>query len=247
MSSEKAAAASAADEATSVVLADQPQPEPTVPTAPLARMDSEAAQAAPAPRSAQEERDELTLRQLAIAMSNSGFFRTEDNRVMNAAQVVVKVLAGRDLGIPPVPAMTGIHIVQGHVTLAASTMAALIQRSQKYRYRIVSLTNIECRIEFYERLGRRLYQDQPDEALIGVSVFTLDDAKRAGLVRDRSPWTHYPRNMLFARALSNGARWFTPEIFYGPVYVPEEVSDQTTEPTATPPTPTAVPEERDEQ
>ena len=34
----------------------------------------------------------------------------------------------------------------------------------------------------------------------------------------------FPRNMLFARAISNGARWYCPDLFNGnAVYVPEEL------------------------
>jgi hypothetical protein len=34
----------------------------------------------------------------------------------------------------------------------------------------------------------------------------------------------FPRNMLFARCISNGVKWFCPDIFLGaPVYTPEEL------------------------
>jgi len=33
----------------------------------------------------------------------------------------------------------------------------------------------------------------------------------------------FPKNMLFARAMSNGIKWFTPDVFAGPVYTPEEL------------------------
>ena len=39
----------------------------------------------------------------------------------------------------------------------------------------------------------------------------------------------YPQNMLFARAMSNGVKWYTPDIFAGPVYTPEEMGDIKTE------------------
>jgi hypothetical protein len=58
---------------------------------------------------------------------------------------------------------------------------------------------------------------------IGISTFSLDDARRAGLTSNPT-WKSYPRNMLFARALSNGARWFCPDVFNGPVYTPEELA-----------------------
>jgi hypothetical protein len=35
--------------------------------------------------------------------------------------------------------------------------------------------------------------------------------------------------MLFARAISNGVKWYCPDIFSGPVYVPEEMQVVTTE------------------
>jgi hypothetical protein len=38
--------------------------------------------------------------------------------------------------------------------------------------------------------------------------------------------------MLFARAMSNGVKWFTPDIYESPVYVPEEMESATEETTA---------------
>jgi len=58
---------------------------------------------------------------------------------------------------------------------------------------------------------------------IGVSVFTIEDAKTAGLYRQSSPWEKYPRNMVFARAITNGARWYCPDVFNGPIYTPDEL------------------------
>jgi hypothetical protein len=38
----------------------------------------------------------------------------------------------------------------------------------------------------------------------------------------------FPKNMFFARAISNGVKWFCPDVFSGPVYTLEEM-EQTTE------------------
>jgi len=65
-----------------------------------------------------------------------------------------------------------------------------------------------CTIEFYE-----------DGRAIGRSRFTIEDAKRAGTKN----MDKYPRNMLFARAMSNGVRWFCPDVFGQAVYTPEEL------------------------
>ena len=57
--------------------------------------------------------------------------------------------------------------------------------------------------------------------VIGTSAFSIDDAKKAGLAGDN--WRKYPRNMLFARAMSNGVKWYCPNVFGGPVYSPDEL------------------------
>lgn len=63
----------------------------------------------------------------------------------------------------------------------------------------------------------------------GVSRFTLDDARAAHLIKDSSKaaWNTSPRNMLLARAMSNGVKWFVPEVLGGlPVYVEGELPER---------------------
>lgn len=141
-------------------------------------------------------------------LAQSGFFK--DTR--SAAQAVVKVLAGRELGFGPIASMTGIHIIEGKVSVGANLMAAAVDRSPRYGYRVQTLTDERCSIEFVDADGDRL----------GVSEFSTQDANRAG-VGHRDNWRKHPRNMLFARAISNGVRWYCPGVFGGPVYVPEEL------------------------
>jgi hypothetical protein len=127
----------------------------------------------------------------------------------------VKVLAGQELGLGPIASMTGIYIVKGRVTMSANLMAAQIKRSGRYNYRVTTMTNDAVVVEFYEN-GQS----------IGVSSYTADDAKAAGLWGSSDPWKKSPRNMLFARAMSNGAKWFCPDIFAGPVYTPDEMESE---------------------
>lgn len=63
----------------------------------------------------------------------------------------------------------------------------------------------------------------------GISRFTLDDARAARLIKDdaRAAWNTSPRNMLLARAMSNGCKWFVPEVFGGmPVYTEGEIPER---------------------
>lgn len=152
------------------------------------------------------------LMKLGAVLSQSGYFA--DAR--QEAQAVAKVLAGHELGIPPIAAMTGIHIVKGKVTLGANLIAAQIRRSTRYDYEVVEMTPESCQIRFVDIRGG-------EPVSLGVSQFTMDDAKAAGLVRSDSPWQGHRRNMLFARAMSNGAKWYCPDVFAGPVYTPDEM------------------------
>ena len=160
---------------------------------------------------------------LGKTLAASGYFTD----AKDAAQAAVKVLAGSELGIGPVASMTGIYIVKGRVTMSANLMAAQIKRSGKYNYRVATMQNDMVSIVFYE--GK-------DE--IGTSSFSKADAEAAGLWNSSDPWRKTPRNMLFARAMSNGARWFCPDIFSGPVYTPDEL-EVSVEPAPLPPAPAA--------
>lgn len=144
-------------------------------------------------------------------LAESGFFH--DAR--GAAQAVAKILAGQELGFGPLASMTGIHIVRGKVVVGANLLAAAIKRSGKYDYVVRKLDDQLCVITF-----RQVSNDGWVE--IGESSFSRADARAAGLNGDN--WKKYPRNMLFARAISNGARWFTPDVLGGgPVYTPDEM------------------------
>ena len=141
----------------------------------------------------------------AKSMAASGYF--QDAR--DAAQAVVKILAGQELGFGPFASMTGVYIIQGRPSIGANLMAAAVKKSGRYNYRIIEMTDKACEIAYFE--GK-------DE--IGRSRFTLEDAHKAGTKN----LDKFPRNMLFARAMSNGVRWFCPDVFAGaPVYTPEEL------------------------
>jgi hypothetical protein len=63
----------------------------------------------------------------------------------------------------------------------------------------------------------------------GLSRFTMDDAHQAKLVKDndKAAWRTVPRNMLLARAMSNAAKWFVPEVLGGlPVYTDGEIPER---------------------
>ncbi len=143
------------------------------------------------------------------AMAASGFFK--DSR--RASQAIVKILLGREMGIGPASAVVGLHVFDGKVVISAGLMASMIKRSERYDYKVQHLSERGCIIEFFEN-GQS----------VGLSEFNVEDAQRAKLWGKQGPWTQYPRNMLYARAMSNGAKWYCPGIFAGPVYTPDELN-----------------------
>jgi hypothetical protein len=142
---------------------------------------------------------------IATAMVKSGYF--QDSR--EVSQAIVKILAGREMGFGAFASMTGVYIISGRPSIGANLMASAVKRSGRYDYRVIEMTDTACDIE-YLQAGKT----------IGHSRFTIEDAKRAGTKN----LDKFPRNMLFARAMSNGVRWFCPDVFDGaPVYTPEEL------------------------
>jgi hypothetical protein len=142
--------------------------------------------------------------------------------IKSAQQAVVKIMAGAEMGISPFAAMSGIHIIQGKPTIGAGLMAARVKGFGKYDYRVLEHTDKVCSIEFGTKVPGS------DIKSLGISTFTIEDAKKAGTKN----LDKFPKNMLFARAMSNGVKWYTPDIYENPVYVPEEMEQVTEDATA---------------
>jgi hypothetical protein len=149
------------------------------------------------------------LENVAKAMVSSGYF-TDSTKV---SQAIVKIMAGREIGLGPFGSMNGIHIIQGKPAFGANIMAGKVKASGRYNYRVTEMSDSVCTIEFMEYLNGSWITT-------GVSSFSIADAKKAGTKN----LDKFPRNMLFARAMSNGVRWYCPDVMNGSVvYTPEEL------------------------
>ena len=154
------------------------------------------------------------LRLMVEAMSRSGFFK----EAKDVDKAITLALVGQELGIGPATAIRGIHIIEGKTSLSSNLMAARIKASGKYTYRVRENTAKVCRIEFFEMVAGK-------SESIGASEFTIEEAHGANLMGNPS-WKKYPKAMLFARALSQGARTHTPDVFGGaPVYYEGEIEE----------------------
>ena len=153
------------------------------------------------------------LRQTAQLLAMSGYFEAKGNGEQAVAQLATKILAGREMGFGPYASVNGIHIIQGKPTVSANLMAAAVKASGRYDYRVRQMDDEAVSIEFFQVAGAKLES-------LGVSTFTKADATKAGTQNLQK----FARNMLFARAMSNGVRWYCPDVFMaGSVYTPEEM------------------------
>jgi hypothetical protein len=91
-------------------------------------------------------------------------------------------------------------------------MAARVKGFGKYDYKVLQHDDTICSIEYFDK-------SKGTKESLGISTFTIADAKKAGTKN----LDKFPKNMLFARAMSNGVKWYVPDIYETPVYVPEEM------------------------
>jgi hypothetical protein len=145
----------------------------------------------------------------------SGFFPD----VRSMSQAVVKIIAGEELGLPPMAAMQGLTMIEGRLGMTGNLVATKVRQHPTYDYKILERDNEHCKLAFYD-----------GNELLGESEFTVEDAKKAGLVKTKSNWEKYPRAMCFNRALTEGVRTFIPDVTAGtPVYTTEEIEEVITQ------------------
>lgn len=163
-----------------------------------------------APVSSLPDKDEWgTIFGMAQQLVPTGFLPKAVDTPQKAAAIMLK---GRELGIPPMYALSNIAVIQGKPTANAELMLALVKRA-------------------YGRDAIWMEQSTPQVAKIGYLVhgkpkyyeFTIDMAKKAGLLSNQT-WTKYPDAMLRARAISAVCRMEFPEVIGG-MYVPGELGE----------------------
>lgn len=146
----------------------------------------------------------------------SGFFPD----VKSMSQAVVKIIAGEELGLPPMAAMQGLTMIEGKLGMTGNLVATKVKQHDQYDYKVVEKTNERCTLQF-------CIDDEPiDDEEEGKVTFTVEDARQAGLVKPKSNWEKYPRAMCFNRALTEGVRTYMPDVTAGtPIYSTEEIEE----------------------
>lgn len=103
------------------------------------------------------------------------------------------------------------HLMDGKLSMRADAMLAGFRRiGGKHRWLKTDDNEAELELTY--------------DGHVTVSRYTIEDAKRAGLIKPKGNWEKSPRSMLRARACSEGVRMVAPEVVAG-YYTPEENED----------------------
>ncbi|MGC5012593.1 recombinase RecT [Streptosporangium sp. DT93] len=149
----------------------------------------------------------------ALAVSNllPAQYRGKPENVLYAIEF------GRSLGIEPIAAITGVHIIEGKPSASSGLISALVRRAG-HRLRVwVERDSNGTLIAAVATIIRR---DDPDFTF--RSTWTMGRAQAAGLT-NKAVWKSYPEAMLKARAISEVAREACEEELSGVGYTPEEL------------------------
>ena len=130
--------------------------------------------------------------------------------VSNAEQAAAIMLKGYELGLGLTASFEFVQVVQGKPTLSPRGMLALIQTSPECAgIKVVDDVDpkgqpYSCTVTMKRRNGFEY-----------TTSFTMDDAKRAGVVKPDGAWTTYPANMLRWRAIGFCADVVFPDLIGG--------------------------------
>lgn len=127
--------------------------------------------------------------------------------------VMTIMLAARELNIPPMAALNGgINIINGKTEIASRMMGAMILRAG-HDFITEKSTDEECIMTGKRKTGKT-----------ETVSFHIEEAKRAGLIKEGGGWKKWPKDMCYARAMSRLARRLFQDVI-GMGYVEGEIGE----------------------
>lgn len=135
----------------------------------------------------------------------------------NPGKVLLAIETGGMLGIHPVAALNGVHVIEGKPTISAGLMGALVRRAG-HRLRVTTEGSFDA--GDLAAIAEIVRADDPEFTF--RQRWDLDRARRAGLL-GKGVWKSYPEAMLKARAISEVCREAAEDCLMGVHYTPEEL------------------------
>ena len=133
--------------------------------------------------------------------------------IQKPEQAMVIMMRGRELGLPPMTALSSINFFDGNTVLMADLMKAIVLRDCKgARIDTLKFDDKEAVVEM-ERPGRKPFQYK----------YTIEMARRAGLT-GKNNWKNHTEVMNLHRATAIGCRDMFPDLLLG-CYIPDEADE----------------------
>lgn len=167
----------------------------------------------------------LTLRasmDYALALAESNMLPAQYRN--RPANVLWATEYGRTIGVTPMAAITGVHVIEGKPSASAGLISGLVRRAG-HKLRIHGNTQTAtCTI---------IRSDDPDHPFEVTWELRKNgngnpNAEDAGLL-GKDVWKKYPSSMLKSRAISQCARDACEEVLFGLHYTPEELGAEVDE------------------
>lgn len=136
------------------------------------------------------------------------------------AKIMMGVLKGLEVGLPPVSAISTIMIINQRPSIWGDGALALVQKSGKLEYIIETLEGTAFQKDWtavcvMKRVGQPEYK----------RTFSFAEAEKGGLT-NKGPWKQYPQRMLQMRARAWGMRDGFADVLNG-LAIAEEARDIT--------------------
>ena len=140
--------------------------------------------------------------------------------VASTEQAAMIMLKGHELGLGLAAAFEFIHVIDGKPGVSPKGALALIHQSGELAGLTIRDVNddkgkpVSCSVWMKRKNGFEY-----------TASFSMDEAKQAGLIKEKSGWDKYPANMLRWRAVGYCADVVFPDVIGG-MYRPEELGAQ---------------------
>lgn len=151
------------------------------------------------------------LQQMAVALAAA---RVVASFKQNPADVLAVIMSGSEMGLPPMASLRAFYVFDGNASLKADGMAAVAIAHPECEYLRKTEESAEAATWTTKRRGEPA----------ATYRFTIEDAARAGLVKEGSNWKKWPGRMCSARSKAFLLRDVYPDVFAG-IASTEEMED----------------------
>lgn len=147
--------------------------------------------------------------QYAQALAQASLLPKQYQR--NPGNVLLAMELGESLGIPPIQAITTVHVIEGKPSASAALISMLVRRAGH-----------QFRIKGDDKSATAEIVRHDDPEFTYSVTWDMSRARNAG-VMGKDNWKKYPAAMLKARAITEVARDACQEALMGVQYTPEEL------------------------